>query len=285
MSTETPDVTADDIARIEEERAAQAREFVVTNGDYYVAAFQRIGANASFTWTFNLWAGVLGPVWYGMRGMWNWGLAFLIVETFAWVQTIRGLFGNLAVGAWERIAQIEGTLDLRRQQLASAIEKGSDKVDVYKRTVESLENAIGGIRLEAQQLEDSGVYIALGGIVALLAVKLVQAFLANSLLEKRVSEWLSNAALSKGMALRHIALSVGFSAIIVIATVVHYSFPGTYALLAAFPTKDLFRLETIKGVEWFFDFCVRNGEVLFDFITAGIRFVLDGLEVIFVQTP
>jgi glycine betaine/proline transport system permease protein len=70
---------------------------------------------------------------------------FLIVETIAFVQIALGLFGDLASQARDRIASIEGTLELRRQQLQAAIEAQSDKVDVYKRTVESLEDAIGGI--------------------------------------------------------------------------------------------------------------------------------------------
>ncbi|MEM7407606.1 MAG: ABC transporter permease subunit [Pseudomonadota bacterium] len=281
-STQLARKAAADVAA---ERDRQTRDFVVTSPDYYVDAFRRIGADARFVWTFNLWAGLLGPVWYGTRSLWNWGFTFLIIETFAWVQIVRGLFGDLATEAWARIAQIEGTLELRRQQLASAIEKGSDKVDVYKRTVESLENAIGGIRLEAQQLEDSGVWIAMTGFALLLGVKAVQAVVANTLLERRFSDWLSDPSVSCGMGKQHIALSVGFVVLILTATVAHYSFPGAYKVLSAFPTEGFIRLETIKGVEWFFDFSVKNGEALFDSITAGIRFVLDGLEIIFVSTP
>ena len=272
-------------ADVAAERARQTRDFAVTNPEYYVDAFQKIGSQSRFVWTFNLWAGVLGPMWYGARSLWNWALTFLIIETFAGVQIIRGFFGDLAVEAWQRIAQIESTLALRKQQLAAAIENNSDKVDVYRRTVDSLENAIGGIRLEAQQLEDSGIWIALGGFALLLAVKALQAVVANTLLERRFSDWLSDSSISKGMGIRHIGLAVAFFLIIVTSTVVHYSFPGTHTILSEFPTKAFIRLETIKGVEWFFAFCVQNGEALFDFITAGIRFVLDGLEVIFVNTP
>nr|MBC8269997.1 DUF2628 domain-containing protein [Rhodospirillaceae bacterium] len=138
------------------ERCDLVATFVRTNPGYYTAQFERIGNDASFVWTFNMWAGLFGPIWYSARGLWNWGLTFLIIETFAFVQIIRGLFGDLASSAWARIAQIEGTLDLRKQQFASAIENGSDKVDVYRRSVESLEGAIGGIRPAAQQLEESG---------------------------------------------------------------------------------------------------------------------------------
>jgi glycine betaine/proline transport system permease protein len=220
-----------------------------------------------------------------MRSMWNYGLAFLIVETFAWVQIIRGLFGDLAVDAWARIAQIEGTLDLRRRQLASAIEKQTDKIDVYQRTVTSLEDAIGGIRLEAVQLEASAVWVAGGGMAVLLLVKLVQADLANTLLEKRYFDWLSDQSLSTGMAARNISLSVGFVLLIFFATVSHYSFPGAFELLAAFPAEQGMRLGAIAGVESFFAFCVSHGEPLFDFITYCIRLVLDGLEIALVSTP
>ena len=131
-------------------RKQQVAEFVRTNADYYDQQFTRIGNDSRFVWTCNMWAGIIGPIWFAARGMWNWGLIFLIVETFALVQIVRGLFGDLATEAWGRIASIEGTLELRRQQLTSAIENNTDKIDVYRRTVESLENAIGGIRLRGR---------------------------------------------------------------------------------------------------------------------------------------
>ncbi len=165
------------------ERMTRVEEFVRTNPEYYAYNFKNIGAEAGFVKTFNLWAGLLGPIWFGARGLWNWGLTFLIIETFGFVQLIRGLFGDLATDAWERIAKIEGTLDLRRQQLEAAIKSGSDKVDVYRRTVESLEGAIGGIRLEAQQLEDSGLTIAASGVAVLIIIKIVQAVYANTALK------------------------------------------------------------------------------------------------------
>lgn len=267
------------------EQYDQIKKFVRTNPGYYAAQFEKIGSQARFVMTFNFWACLLGPIWFSARGLWNWGLTFLIVEIFAFVQIIRGLFGDLASGAWERIAQIEGTLDLRRQQLAAALESNSDKVDVYKRTVESLENAIGGIRLEATQLEASGVYIALGGLALLVIVKAVQAVYANTVLERRFSDWLSDPVIASGMPVKRIVLSCAFVSVSIIATVIHYSFPGAFVLLMDFPTEAGIRLKSIQWVESFFSFAVSNGEALFDFITLGIRLMLDGLELVFVQTP
>lgn len=268
-----------------DERREQVSQFVRTNPDYYLREFEKIGSEPGFVWTLNVWAGLLGPIWFGARGLWNWGLTFLIIETFALVQIVRGLFGDLAAEARERIASIEGTLELRRQQLESAIEANSDKVDVYKRTVESLENAIGGIRLEAQEIAEAGLWIAAGGFALLLAVKIGQAVWANTVLEKRFSDWLSDPTISAGMPMKQIALSTGFVLIIFAATVVHYSFPGAYPALIEFPTEPGIRLTGIKWVEDFFTFAVTHGEAFFDLITYGIRLMLDGLELIFVQTP
>ncbi|MCP4332410.1 MAG: ABC transporter permease subunit [Gammaproteobacteria bacterium] len=293
MSASATELAADELnaadARESEdyaaERAAEVERFVKTNPKYYRNQFAKIGNDAKFVRTFNLWAGLLGPVWFCARGMWNWGLSFLILETLAVVQIVRGLFGDLSSEAWERIAKIEGTLELRRQQLASAIENNTDKIDVYRRTVESLEDAIGGIRLEAEQLEGTGLTIASVGFVALFAFKAGQAVIANTLLEKRFSDWLSDPGISFGMTTRHIALSCCFVVVILVTTVTHYSFPGLYPWLIQFPTEHGIRLTSIAWVEEFFAFCVSNGETFFDGITYAIRSVLDALEVIFVETP
>ena len=267
------------------EREARIPEFVKTNQNYYLTQFRTIGSSAEFTWTFNLWAGILGPIWFCARSIWSWGLSFLLLEIFAIVQIVRGLFGDLAASAWDRIANIEGTLELRRQQLAAAIENNTDKVAVYQRTVESLENSIGGIRQEAVQLEGTGFTIAMTGVLALLAIKIAAALVANTVLEKRFSDWLSDSQLSIGMTSKHIMLSLGFVLVTLAATVVHYTFPGAYPWLLEFPTKAEIRLTSIQWVEDFFAYTIIHGEVFFDFITHGIRFLLDGLELILVQTP
>ena len=203
------------------------------------------------------------------------------------MQIVRGLFGDLRPpkrGSESPRSKARSNSDA--SNWPSAIENNTDKIDVYRRTVESLEDAIGGIRLEAEQLEGTGLTIALVGfVIALFAFKAGQAIIANTLLEKRFSDWLSDPGISTGMTPRDIALSCSFVAVIMVATVIHYSFPGVYPWLIEFPTEHGIRLTSIRGVEEFFTFCVTNGEVFFDAITYAIRSVLDALEVIFVQTP
>ncbi len=268
-----------------EERRQNIREFVRTSPDYYIRNFDRIGASSRFTPTFNPVAGLFGPVWFGARGLWAWALSFLIVEALGFVQIARGLFGDLAADAMARIASIEGTLELRRKQLAAAIESNSDKIDVYQRTVESLEANIGGIRAEAEALAAEGPTIALTGLLILLAAKAAQSIVANWALEARFSEWVSDQSLRSGMPVTHIVMSGIFIVLIVSAAMVHYSFPGQYSLLDGFPTDPDIRLSSIDGVEAFFNWAVLNGEALFDGITYAIRLVLDALELVFVSTP
>ena len=267
------------------ERRDNIREFVQTSPDYYVTQFDRIGASSRFTPTLNLMAGLLGPVWFGARGLWSWALPFLILETLGFVQIARGLFGDLASDAMARIASIEGTLELRRQQLEAAIEANSDKVDVYQRTVESLEANIGGIRAEAEALADQGIWIALTGLIILLLAKAAQAVTANWALEARFSDWLSDRTIRSGIPVMNFVFSAVFMFLIVCTAMVHYSFPGRYDLLTIFPTDPSIRLTGITWVEEFIAWCVRNSEPFFDAVTYGIRAMLDALEVILVQTP
>jgi glycine betaine/proline transport system permease protein len=267
------------------ERRGNIRTFVRTSPDYYIQNFDRIGASARFTPTFNLLAGLFGPIWFGARGLWSWALPFLILEALAFVQIARGLFGDLGAEAMARITSIEGTLELRRQQLAAAIENNSDRVDAFQRTVQSLEANIDGFRAEAEAAAAQGPSIALTGLAILVLVKLAQAITANTALEARFSDWLSDRSIRFGMPVQQIVFSAVFMGLIIAAAVVHYSFPGRFSILTEFPTDPDIRLTSIDGVEAFFNWAVLNGEALFDGITYAIRLVLDALEVVFVSTP
>lgn len=268
-----------------EERRENIRAFVRTSPDYYIQNFNKIGGSARFTPTFNLMAGIFGPIWFGARGLWSWALPFLILEALALVQIARGLFGDLGADAMARIASIEGTLELRRQQLAAAIESGSDRVDAFRRAVDGLESNIDGMRDEAVTLAAQGPQIALIGVCILLIAKAAQATVANWALEARFSDWVSDRSIRSGMPVSQIIFSAVFMVLIVLAAMLHYSFPGRFELLGTFPTNPDIRLTSIERVENFFNWAVLNGDALFDAITFVIRLLLDALEIVFVSTP
>ena len=144
------------------------------------------------------------------------------------MQIARGLFGDLAADAMARIASIEGTLELRRKQLASAIETGSDKADALsarRRLGWRPTSAASGIR-GRRRWQQQGTSIALTGLAILIVAKLVQATVANFALEARFTEWTSDRSIRSGLPVPHIVFAALFMAAITIAAMVHYSFPG-----------------------------------------------------------
>ena len=138
---------------------------------------------------------------------------------------------------------------------------------------------------DGQQIEASANWITIFGFGVLVLVKIIQGVLSNTILEKRYSEWLSNKLISPGMKMKNYLLSVIFSAVIMLFSVVHYSFPGLMTIMNDFPTHPEIRLTSIKWVETIFDYAVIKGDALFTAITIGIRSVLDFLELLFVKTP
>jgi glycine betaine/proline transport system permease protein len=84
-------------------RSELITNFVKTNPEYYIEKFQQIGSKPTFSLSFNLYAAILGPIWFGMRNIWNWALTFLIIETFSVVQIIRGLFGILQLMLFKKL--------------------------------------------------------------------------------------------------------------------------------------------------------------------------------------
>lgn len=268
-----------------ENRDQLVSRFTEQNAEYYSGQFAKIGASARFTWTFNWVAALLGPIWYGARALWHWALPFLALEAFALIQMARGLFGDLGAEARERIGQIAGTLDLRKRQLEAAIEQGKPNVDAFQRNVDSLEAAMGGFRDDVTRAEGTAVYVIGFGLAMLVIVKLIEGVLANSALEKRFSDWLSDRTLPSGLNTLRTAISIGFTALIFIVGMVHFSNPAAIPLLSEFPTNPDYRLSAITAVEGFINWLKQGSQWFFENVTYGIRKLLDALELLFVSTP
>ncbi len=287
MTTQTVsgEASAELSTTAQSEQQALIDEFVGANGHYYAGQFEKIGSTTRFTWTFNGAAALWGPVWYGMRHLWRWGLPFLILEAMALVQLSRGFFGDLSADIRERIVQIEATLTQRREQLETAIANNDGNVAVFERNIKALEDAIGGIQAQAAAADASGIWIGLSGLSFLIFVKLVEGAVANTLFEQRFTDWLSDRCLPAGLSQAKTLLSVAFVVLIFVVSIAHYAFPGIWPLIAEFPAQQDYRLAAIEGIRAFFEFAVINGELFFDTITYGIRVILDALEVLFVNTP
>ena len=248
----------------------EIRKFVKINSDYYIRQFQKIGNSSKLVISFNFFAALFGPIWFGARNLWNYALIFLILETFTIVQVVRGFFGNVSVAAQEKIEGVEATIIYRKQQLEAAIKNDPENIEVFKRSIFSLEEAARSYKLEAKIIEENAVYIAIFGLISLVIIKLIQGLIANNILEKKFSYWLSDSSISTGMKLKNYLFTIFFTFVIVIFTVIHYSFPGNINFLNNFPTHPDIRLVSINWIEKSFKIAVVKGDSFFDGISFGI---------------
>ncbi|MEM9779250.1 MAG: glycine/betaine ABC transporter, partial [Pseudomonadota bacterium] len=87
----TDDIKPETAARLD----GLVRDFTVSGAEYYAQTFAYMLEAPGYRFTLNWAAGLLGPVWFGARGLWGWFLTFLILECAAFIQIGRGLFGDL----------------------------------------------------------------------------------------------------------------------------------------------------------------------------------------------
>ncbi len=268
-----------------ERREELIRTFIGPNADYYIAQFARIGERPGFRFTFNRAAALFGPLWFGMRGLWAWALPFMILETVAFIQVSRGLWGDLGAPFRARAETIGKILALRREQLQTAISNGDDNVSSFQRAVDSLEKAAASAMVDAQAAEDSAISILLLGIVLVLAVKLLQGGIANWALDQRFAAWRSDRTLPSGRD-RNSTIAVAFFVpLIYFASIVQYTRPGTIQFLVKYPTSEIYRTDTASAIKEGFNILTSRGESFFNALRSGLLIILDSLETVFVATP
>ena len=94
MSNVAIDHAGDGPVETADDQGASIRQFVGSSGAYYERQFDLIGNRSGFTWSFNVAAALLGPIWYGLRGLWRWGLPFTVLEAFS-LARIGGACGEI----------------------------------------------------------------------------------------------------------------------------------------------------------------------------------------------
>ncbi len=260
-------------------------EFVGKGQEYYRKTFGYMMEAPGYRFTINWIAGLLGPIWFGARGLWSWFLTFLLLETFAYIQIGRGLFGDLGREFRQRAESIASTLDLRYQQIAAAEQSGSSSLDALKRAAASLEGALTKANEAAVSADATGTVYILTGIILLLAVKFGAAVLANWSLESQFARWRSDRKVLSGFSTPRMIISALLSVFVVVLSAAKFAQPDAFPLLSAFPTDRNWRLNVGDGVQAGFDWTKTHGRGFFDAITVGMRTLLDWIEVVLVQTP
>lgn len=260
-------------------------EFVGSGVAYYQKTFAYMMQAPGYRFTLNKAAALLGPVWFGARGLWSWFLGFLVLETLAYIQIGLGLFGDLGRAFRERAAQIEQTLELRRQQIAAAEQSGASSLDSLKRAAESLEQALIGAQQSAQSADSTGLAHLIAGIVLLLVFKFIAAAIANWTLEGQFARWRSDTTVAFGWKTTRLAVSAALTVAVVVLTTIKFAQPDAIAVLKTFPTDRNWRLNVGDGVQAVFEWTKTAGRGFFDGVTYGMRTLLDWIEVVLVDTP
>ena len=271
-----------DITRLE----PLIEEFVGRNASYYRRAFDAMLRAPGYQFSLNWAAGLLGPIWFGARGLWNWFLGMLVLETAAFIQIGMGVFGDLGAAERARAASIQATLDLRYQQIEAAENAGNTStVESLRRAAESLEGALVDAQAAATAADATGLWFVAFGLVALAVIKFGEAALANWTLEHQFSRWRSDRTVAHGWSMKRMAIAAALFAGTVALSTIQFAQPSAFAVLGSFPTNRDWRLAVGDWLQDGFDWLRTAGRGVFDSITMGMRSLLDAIEVVLVDTP
>ncbi len=289
MTDATVTPRAANVAEIEADRAAldaSIAEFTQQNSDYYTQAFHKIQESTSaYTFTFNLAAALLGPIWSAARGLWGGFWGFLILEIIAWVQIGRGSWGELGADLLARAATQEETARERLQQAAEAVAAGEDGTRL-ETLGNNLLNAAALSRERAAELAAESTQILIVGIVLLVLIRLAQGLWANNALEKKYEEWrIEPDRVQAGWSNRNMIWGIVLAFIIAPLTVYRFTVEDVTDLLTEFPANPDIYGNTARWLEDVIDAAAAGGAGMFDGIVFGVRRVLDAISLALIGTP
>ena len=271
----------------EQKRAGDAdlaAEFAGPRGEYYARAFADIQSGAA-RFVFNPAAALLGPLWSGARGLWGFFWLSLFVETFVIVQFGRGLWGDLGGAQMERARRLA---EKSREMLAKAQEAaaaGGDNAENLARNAENLQRASDKAEQAAHAANTGSLSLVVGGAAAFFLLRLMQGFLANTAYEQQYAKWRADKSIGGGIR----ASGAAFAALIVAAvlppTVYRFTASRPADFLTSFPASKEAYTAAAVWLDNGFDAIADKGAGFFGGLTSGIRFLLDGLEIILTGTP
>lgn len=275
-------------------------EFVGTNSEYYSAQFTKIQDSTGWVFSWNTMAALLGPLWGAARGLWGFFWTFLVLELFALVQLGRGLWGELGADQIARYERLLANIAKREEQAKVAL-AGGDQAAAASATkiAENLKRVAAGAKEKADAAAGEAVEILLIGIALLVVIKVLEGLYANIAYEKQYLRWRGMPSLQTG--LRN--SSVLFGGVLLVAiwplTLFRFTvadpdkvlnaitggFLGGKIPITDFPVGKEFFASWSKQGDAAFDWLANNFGDVFDGVTATIRAILDGLEVVLIQTP
>lgn len=279
---------------------ASVKEFVKTNESYYSKQFARIQDTTGFAFSWNSAAALLGPLWGALRGAWGFFWTFLVLELFALVQIGRGLWGELGADQLARYEKMLTNIAKREQQAKDLLAAGETvDAEAKLKIASNLKRVAAQAKEKADLAANEALSILIIGLVIFAVVKILEGFLANRTYEKQYLKWRANTGVQSGTS----RVNALFGALLLLAiwplTLFRFTvadpdgrlsaltngFIGGKIPITEFPVnREYFSILAKKG-DAAFDWLAINFSHVFNGITTGIRAVLDGLEIILIETP
>lgn len=280
---------------------ASIGEFTKENTPYYTAAFTKIQDATSFAFTWNMAAAALGPIWAAFRGVWGFFWTFLVLELFAFVQIGRGLWGELGADQLARFEKLSENIAKREAQAKELLAAGDAAGAAAKQKIaDNLSRVAQSAQEQAQAAGAEATSIFLTGVALLVAIKLLEGLYANIAYEKQYLTWRAKpASVSSGTS----RAGLWFGGLMLVAiwplTLFRFTvsdpdgklasltngFLGDKIPLTEFPIGREYLAKFAKSGDAGFDWLALHFSDVFDGITSVIRSVLDGLEIVLIDTP
>ncbi len=275
-------------------------EFVKENSGYYSAEFAKIQGTTGFAWSWNTMAAVCGPMWAAARGVWGFFWTFLVLELFAFVQIGRGLWGELGAEQLATFERLMANIEKRQQQAAELTAAGDlEGAEEKLKIAENLEKRAEELRLAAEAASGEALGILIVGLLVMAGVKILEGFYANIAYEKQYLRWRASPGIQSGI--KQASTLFGAFLLVVIWPLTLFKFTvtnpddkladmtggfiGQTIPISDFPVKKELFTPLARSGDNGFDWLSNNFGDIFNGVTASIRWVLDGLETILIDTP
>ena len=219
---------------------------------------------------------LLGPVWAAARScLLLFWIAFLI-DLPAVVGIGVGLVGNLGGPEQARAERLVRQATARAEQAAQAEAGGADNAAGLKSSAAALQRAADAAAEKAQAAKRQGPLIAAGGLLLLLAGRLLCGVLANRMLQRRFARWRSERNLRHGLSMPLAALAGLFCLFAYGLTAYRFAAAAPPAWLAAAPSNRDWHGRVAAVLDRLMEDLGRAGAGVFGAITGAINLVLDG---------
>ncbi|MEM1047090.1 MAG: proline/glycine betaine ABC transporter permease [Pseudomonadota bacterium] len=265
---------------------ASVGEFAKENTDYYSAEFSRIQGQTGFTWSWNMAAALLGPVWGAWRGAWGFFWTFLVLELFALVQIGRGLWGDLGAELTARYERLLANVARREEQAAEAAAAGDQAAaDAALKIAGNLTRAAEGIKEQADAAAAEAIPILLTGLALIVAIKLFEGFYANYAYESQYLRWRANPSTPSGTSQNNAAFGAFLLLAIWPLTLYRFTVSDPTPEVVKVPINKEYFAPVANWLEGGFDWLATEFGHVFRGVTTAIDWVLDGLEIVLIETP